>query len=109
MQIPPDYKLSGVQEKAVLKQAVSDLLPAAILHRPKSGMMVTIQLGFRKFWQRQARALLLNRQAAIASYLNQSLVRDWLDYRGDTCNRLRCKALVAGELRNLVATELNLA
>ena len=27
MQIPPEYKLSGVQEKAVLKQAVSDLLP----------------------------------------------------------------------------------
>jgi asparagine synthase (glutamine-hydrolysing) len=52
MQIPPDYKLSGVQEKAVLKQAVSDLLPTAILHRPKSGMMVPVQMGFRKFWQK---------------------------------------------------------
>lgn len=91
MQIPPEYKLSGVQEKAILKQAVSDLLPAAILHRPKSGMMVPVQLGFRKFWQRQAKALLLNRQAAIASYLNQSLVRDWLDYRGDTWERYGVK------------------
>lgn len=91
MQIPPEYKLSGVQEKAVLKQAVSDLLPTAIVHRPKSGMMVPVQLGFQKFWQRQARALLLSRSAAIAPYLNQSLIRDWLDYRGDTWSRYGVK------------------
>jgi asparagine synthase (glutamine-hydrolysing) len=91
MEIPPEYKVSGVQEKAVLKQAVSDLLPESILYRPKSGMMVPVQLGFRKFWQRQARALLLSRQAAIAPYLNQSLIRNWLDYRGDTWNRYGVK------------------
>ncbi|MGL5035835.1 MAG: asparagine synthetase B family protein, partial [Microcystaceae cyanobacterium] len=33
MQIPPEYKLSGVVEKAVLKQAIADLLPTQILHR----------------------------------------------------------------------------
>ena len=91
MQIPPEYKLSGVQEKAVLKQAVADLLPAQILFRPKSGMMVPVQLGFQKYWQRQAKALLLNRQAAIAPYLNQSLIRDWLNYRGDTWRRYGVK------------------
>jgi len=91
MEIPPEYKVSGVQEKAVLKQAVSDLLPESILYRPKSGMMVPVQLGFRKFWQRQARALLLSRKAAIAPYLNQSLIRNWLDYRGDTWNRYGVK------------------
>ena len=80
-----------MQEKAVLKQAVSDLLPPAIVHRPKSGMMVPVQLGFRKFWHRQARALLLSRSAAIAPYLEQSLIRDWLDYQGDTWNRYGVK------------------
>ncbi|UBF27823.1 asparagine synthase [Kovacikia minuta CCNUW1] len=91
MQIPPAYKLSGVQEKAVLKQAVGDLLPEAIIQRPKSGMMVPVQLGFRKHWNRQARALLLNQRAAIAPYLNQSLIRNWLNYEGDTWNRYGVK------------------
>lgn len=91
MQIPPQYKLSGVEEKAVLKQAVADILPDSIIHRPKSGMMVPVQLGFRSFWQREARKLLLNRKAAIAPYLNQSLIRNWLDYRGDTWSRYGVK------------------
>jgi asparagine synthase (glutamine-hydrolysing) len=91
MQIPPQYKLSGVQEKAVLKKAIADLLPERILFRPKSGMMVLVQLGFQKYWQREARALLLNRQAEIAPYLNQSLIREWLNYRGDTWRRYGVK------------------
>lgn len=91
MEIPPEYKLSGTQEKAVLKQAVLDLLPEAIIHRPKSGMMVPVQVGFREHWNRQARALLLHRKAAIAPYLNQAVIRDWLNYRGDTWNRYGVK------------------
>lgn len=91
LQIPPEYKLSGVQEKAVLKQAVTDLLPPQIVHRPKSGMMVPVQMGFREYWQRQAKALLLNRKAHIAPYLNQSLIREWLSYRGDTWSRYGVK------------------
>ena len=91
MQIPPEYKLSGVQEKAVLKQAVADLLPTQILHRPKSGMMVPVQLGFKQYWQREARSLLLNRKAAIAPYFNQNLIRDWLNYEGDTWQRYGVK------------------
>jgi len=91
MQIPPQYKLSGVEEKAVLKQAVADLLPEAILLRPKSGMMVPVQLGFQQHWRREARALLLHRQAAIAPYLNQHLIRQWLDCRGDIWRRYGVK------------------
>ncbi len=91
MQIPREYKLSGVQEKAVLKQAVADLLPEQILLRPKSGMMVPVQRGFRKYWQREAKALLLNRKAAIAPYLNQALIREWHNYRGDTWQRYGVK------------------
>jgi len=91
MEIPPAYKLSGAVEKAVLKQAVLDLLPDAIINRPKSGMMVPVQRWFREAWQRKAKGILLSRRAAIAPYLNQSLLRDWLNYRGDVWGRYGVK------------------
>jgi asparagine synthase (glutamine-hydrolysing) len=91
LQIPPEYKLLGADEKAVLKQAVADLLPEAILKRPKSGMMVPVQKWFREIWRPQGRALLLNKKAVIASYCNQSLIRDWLNYRGDAWSRYGVK------------------
>lgn len=91
MQIPPEYKLSGVEEKAVLKHAVADIVPDAVINRPKSGMMVPVQLGFRKYWQQEARNLLLSRNAMAAAYLNQALIKDWLNYRGDTWRRYGVK------------------
>jgi len=91
MQIPPEYKLSGVEEKAVLKKAVSDILPDRIIHRPKSGMMVPVQLGFRKYWQREARKLLLNRTSEISAYINQDILREWLDFKGDVWGRYGVK------------------
>ncbi|MDX2100808.1 MAG: asparagine synthase-related protein [Leptolyngbyaceae cyanobacterium bins.59] len=98
LQIPPGYKLRGAEEKAILKQAVADLLPEQILRRPKSGMMVPVQLGFRQVWRRQAKALLLNRKAAIAPYLNQTLLRDWLEYEGDTWGRYGVKLWLLASL-----------
>ncbi|MBW4566281.1 MAG: 7-cyano-7-deazaguanine synthase [Mojavia pulchra JT2-VF2] len=91
MKIPPEYKLSGVEEKAVLKQAIADILPDTIIHRPKSGMMVPVQLGFRKYWQREARDLLLSSNAASAPYFNQLPLRNWLNYQGDTWSRYGVK------------------
>jgi asparagine synthase (glutamine-hydrolysing) len=91
MAIPPEYKLSGVQEKAVLKQAVTDLLPASIINRPKSGMMVPVQLGFRKYWQRQSRSILLNRRALIAPYIDRDLLKEWLNFQGDVWGRYGVK------------------
>jgi len=91
MEIPPDYKLAGNQEKAVLKQAVAELLPTEIIQRPKSGMMVPVQFWFRHYWQRQTKALLLSKKSAISPYLNQSLIRDWIEYRGDTWSRYGVK------------------
>ena len=75
----------------MLKAAVADLLPASIVHRPKSGMMVPVQAWFYQLWNRQARSLLLNRRAAIAPYLNQALIRQWLSYRGDVWRRYGAK------------------
>lgn len=87
LQIPPDYKVFGAIEKAVLKQAVADLLPEVILQRPKSGMIMHMNQWFRTVWQVEARRLLLNKRAHIAPYLNQSLIREWLDYRGQVWHR----------------------
>ncbi|MGD1806539.1 asparagine synthetase B family protein [Dapis sp. BLCC M126] len=91
LKIPPKYKLSGADEKAVLKQAVADLLPETILTRPKSGMMVPVNFWFREIWQRRTRNLLLSKKAAIAPYLNQDLIKNWLNYQGDTWNRYGIK------------------
>ncbi len=91
MEIPPEYKLSGVEEKAVLKQAVKDILPERIIHRPKSGMMVPVQLGFKKYWQREARNLLLNKKSLISTYINPEIIRNWLDFQGDIWHRYGVK------------------
>lgn len=91
LQIPPEFKLSGAQEKAVLKAAVADLLPDVIIDRPKSGMVMSMQQWFLTHWKRQARSLLLSRKAAIAPYLNQDLIRDWLNYRGEVFPRYGLK------------------
>ncbi|WNZ44732.1 asparagine synthase-related protein [Leptolyngbya boryana CZ1] len=91
LQIPPQYKLAGAEEKAVLKAAVADLLPDVIVNRPKSGMIMSMQQWFRTIWRRRARALLLDRKAEIAPYINQAIVKDWLDYRGQVWHRYGLK------------------
>ncbi len=91
LRIPPQYKLKGAQEKAVLKEAVADLLPERIISRPKSGMMIPVQLWFRKYWQKSARQLLLAKHARIRRYLNMKLVSEWLDYEGDIWSRYGVK------------------
>ena len=79
--IPARYKLDGAREKAVLKEAVKDLVPDVILSRPKSGMMVPVQKWFKIDLQKPARALLLNKKARIAPYLEQSVIKEWLEYK----------------------------
>lgn len=81
--IPPAFKLDGADEKAVLKRAVADLLPARILTRPKSGMLVPVQRWFKQELKPVARDLLLGRDARTRPFLNQALIREWIDYRGE--------------------------
>ena len=45
--IPPQHKLKGSVEKHLLKRAVADLLPAEIIYRPKSGMLVPVEAWFQ--------------------------------------------------------------
>lgn len=81
--IPPEYKLAGVIEKAVLKRAVDDLLPETILTRPKSGMLVPVQGWFRQELRRFASDLLLDRRARIRPYINREVIKQWFAYRGN--------------------------
>ena len=98
MTVPPGYKLSGAEEKAVLKAAVADLLPEQIIRRPKSGMLVPVKYGFRHVWQADAKSLLLSRRAAIAPYLNQSLIRQWLACEQDLWGRFGAKLWLLSSL-----------
>ena len=45
-EIPPDMKRCGSIEKYLLKESVRDLLPDAVVDRPKSGMMVPVEAWF---------------------------------------------------------------
>ena len=47
LRLPPRLKLNGAVEKHLLKEAVRDLLPEAIIARPKSGMLVPVEGWFR--------------------------------------------------------------
>jgi asparagine synthase (glutamine-hydrolysing) len=58
--MPPDLKLRGSVEKYALKQSVRDLLPRAIMERPKSGMLVPIEAWFQGPLLAHARERLLD-------------------------------------------------
>lgn len=79
--IPPEYKLQGSIEKAVLKQSAADLLPQVILTRPKSGMLVPVQAWFRRDLKKFASEMLLGRDARIRPYIETSVIKNWLAYR----------------------------
>ena len=104
LEIPPQYKLEGAREKAVLKAAVADLLPAQILERPKSGMMVPVQLWFRERWSKPASSLLTRRSSRTRQFLSQNLVREWLDYRGDAFGRYGVKLWLLVSLEQWLRT-----
>lgn len=58
-QIPPQLKLKGAVEKYLLKEAVRDLLPASVIERPKSGMLVPVEGWFSGPLLSEARTRLL--------------------------------------------------
>ena len=80
--IPAEHKLAGSDDKAVLKAAVADLLPKAILTRPKSGMMVPVRHWFRHELRGYATRMLLGRDARTREYVEADVIREWLKYEG---------------------------
>ncbi len=89
--VPPQHKLAAADEKAVLKTAVRDLLPNAIIDRPKSGMRVPVQRWFRWELWLYARWRLLAPNARIYRYVNRAVVWNWLRYEGEVWPRYGAK------------------
>ena len=58
--MPAQLKLRGMVEKAILKRAVEDLLPAEIVTRGKSGMRVPVEVWLQGKFDRFARERLLD-------------------------------------------------
>lgn len=89
--IPPARKLDGAEEKAIVKHATADLLPEAILRRPKSGMRVPVQHWFGKELRPLAARMLLDSRSRTRPYLNAALVREWVSLSGDGRTRYGSK------------------
>ena len=72
--IPAQLKLRGSIEKYLLKEAVRDLLPDAIVDRPKSGMLVPVEKWFEGPLLAEARKRLLE-----YSTLDGIIRRDYIE------------------------------
>lgn len=83
MAVPPELKLEGAVEKSVLKRAVADLVPRAIIDRPKSGMRVPVHYWFRGELRRYAQRRLSPRRLRRLGLFNPEYVRRIVRYDGD--------------------------
>src|SRR3989338_746941 len=83
--LPDALKLRGWTTKAILKEAFADLLPPAIVRRPKQGFGVPLDAWFRTDLRDAVSELLLSPGARLAAYLEPQAIRDvWQTHlRGD--------------------------
>jgi asparagine synthase (glutamine-hydrolysing) len=80
--IPSRYKISGGDTKRVLRNAVSDLLPAHTLRKPKHGFAVPTDSWFRGELRDFAYEVLLDGRSRQRGYLNSAEVeRLWSDHQ----------------------------
>jgi asparagine synthase (glutamine-hydrolysing) len=80
--LPPAMKLKGSIEKYALKQAVRDIVPATIIERPKSGMLVPVHYWFNKELRSFTKDLLLHRNAKIRNLIERSTLQNLIDFKG---------------------------
>lgn len=78
--IPPPLKLRGVfGTKRILKKAVRNLLPPAVVHRPKAGFAVPIDSWFRGELRDFTHDTLLGRKARLRGLIRPEAVTAMLD------------------------------
>jgi len=77
--VPPQWKLRGLTPKYLLRLAVRDLLPPALLRRRKQGFSVPVGPWLRGPLHDAARDLLLDARAAARGWLRPEAVRRLLD------------------------------
>ena len=77
--VPSTLKLAGLETKHLLKRAVRDLVPAAILHRPKQGFGVPIQEWINQQLRSRIRETLSDARARQRGYIDSHYVDVLLD------------------------------
>jgi asparagine synthase (glutamine-hydrolysing) len=83
MACPPGLKLRGNIEKGILKQAVQNIVPEAIVQRPKVGMMVPVRFWLRGEMRRYAKKVLSRRNLSRVGLFDVDYARRLLDYDRD--------------------------
>jgi asparagine synthase (glutamine-hydrolysing) len=90
--LPDEWKLSGWTTKRVLREAMRDVLPKAILNRPKMGFPVPFASWVRGPWNQVARDVLLDRRTRERGVLEpaavERLLRDHASGRTDGGDRI---------------------
>ena len=77
--LPPAFKLNGRRTKAILRDAFSDLIPADIDRRPKTGFGVPLDAWFRHELRDYVRDQLLSPSAASQPYVRRAAVEALID------------------------------
>ncbi len=73
--LPDSYKLDGARTKAILRDAFTDLIPAEIDQRPKTGFGVPLDAWFRGELREPARDLLLSSNARYRDFISPDVVQ----------------------------------
>ncbi len=79
LRTPASLKLAGYETKYLLKQAVQDLIPPEILHRPKQGFGVPVQEWINKQLKGRIRETLTSSQVQQRGFLEPAYVEVLLD------------------------------
>jgi asparagine synthase (glutamine-hydrolysing) len=77
--LPSHMKLRGRAKKYIFKRAVRDLLPQAIIERPKMGFGVSLDQWFRFDLREMAQDLLFSPRALERGYFRKKVVQRLLD------------------------------
>ena len=81
--LPLRLKLDGFTTKRILREAVRDIVPAAVLTRPKMGFPVPFNGWLRGRWNTVARDVLLDRRARERGLIDPAAVSRLLDEHRD--------------------------
>jgi len=77
--IPASMKMAGIETKHLFKQAIADLVPAEIVHRPKQGFGVPIQHWINRQLRERIRDTLNDPRTLQRGYVSRSHVELLLD------------------------------
>jgi len=89
MMCPSGVKLEGAVEKSVLKKAVRDVVPEAIIARPKTGMMVPVRFWFQGDLRRYGEKMLARPNLQRCGLFDPGYVKRLLNYEMEGVPGLR--------------------